>query len=205
MQLISPGVAPDLFLAAGEELAGRAIAQGVRGGQMDAMLALDGWAHAGLQGVRRDEVHLPALVVLRDELEAKERVEGGTHLEVHQNVEVAVLAGLVPSRGANEGDSTNAKVSPEGWAVTPQGRDGLFTPHRLIMEPGRLYAPSGRPGAVDEMRLMHRMVCDPRIFGGKPIIRGHRLTVEHVLACLTCAKRLVGRERVEPILVPTGT
>jgi hypothetical protein len=34
----------------------------------------------------------------------------------------------------------------------------------------RVDAPSGRPGAVDEMRLMDRIVCDPRIFGGKPII-----------------------------------
>ncbi len=83
---------------------------------------------------------------------------------------------------------------------------------------------------MDEKTLLERIVCDPRIFGGKPIIRGHRLTVEHVLgmlaagdttetilagyawleredvlACLAYARRVVGHERVEPLLVPTGT
>jgi uncharacterized protein (DUF433 family) len=83
---------------------------------------------------------------------------------------------------------------------------------------------------MDEKALLDRITCDPKIFGGKPIIRGHRLAVEHVLgmlaagdsletvmsgypwmeredvlACLAYAKRLVGHERVEPFLVPTGT
>ncbi len=74
--------------------------------------------------------------------------------------------------------------------------------------------------------LLDRIVVDPTIFGGKPIIRGHRLAVEHVLgmlaagddidtilagypwleredvlACLEFAHRLVGHERVEPVLV----
>ena len=71
---------------------------------------------------------------------------------------------------------------------------------------------------------------NPKIFGGKPIIRGRRLAVEHVLgmlaagdtpegilegyhwleredinACLVYARRLVGHERVEPFLLETGT
>jgi uncharacterized protein (DUF433 family) len=71
---------------------------------------------------------------------------------------------------------------------------------------------------------------NPKIFGGKPIIRGRRLAVEHVLgmlaagdpaemilagypclemddinACLVYARRLVGHERVEPFLMDTGT
>ena len=83
---------------------------------------------------------------------------------------------------------------------------------------------------MDEKALLDRITCDTRIFGGKPIIRGHRLAVEHVLgmlaagdstetilsgypwmeredvlACLAYARRLVGHERVEPFLVPTGT
>jgi len=82
---------------------------------------------------------------------------------------------------------------------------------------------------MDEKALLERIICDPRIFGGMPIIRGHRLAVEHVLgmlaagdstetilsgypwmeredvlACLAYAKRLVGHERVEPFLVSTG-
>ena len=76
-----------------------------------------------------------------------------------------------------------------------------------------------------ENELLARITADPEIFGGKPIIRGHRLAVEHVLgmlaagdtpetiiegypwlepedirACLVYARRLVGRERVEPAL-----
>jgi uncharacterized protein (DUF433 family) len=76
-----------------------------------------------------------------------------------------------------------------------------------------------------ETELLARITADTEIFGGKPIIRGHRLAVEHVLgmlaagdtpetiiegypwlepedirACLVYARRLVGRERVEPAL-----
>ena len=83
---------------------------------------------------------------------------------------------------------------------------------------------------MDEKLLLERISCDPKIFGGKPIIRGRRLAVEHVLgmlaagddvatilsgyawleredvlACLAYAKRLVAHERVEPFLLPTGT
>ena len=79
---------------------------------------------------------------------------------------------------------------------------------------------------IDEGKLLERIVVNPRIFNGKPIIRGRRLAVEHVLgmlaagdtpevilagypwlevediqACLIYARRLVGRERVEPLLV----
>jgi uncharacterized protein (DUF433 family) len=82
---------------------------------------------------------------------------------------------------------------------------------------------------LDEDELLRRIVVDPKVFGGKPVIRGHRLAVEHVLgmlaagdtfddlrggypwleeadlrACLVYAKRLVGHERVEPFLM-TGS
>ena len=81
---------------------------------------------------------------------------------------------------------------------------------------------------MDEESLLGRIVYDPKIFGGKPIIRGHRLAVEHVLgmlasgdtpetilegypwlekediqACLVYARRLVGHERIEPFLLET--
>lgn len=71
--------------------------------------------------------------------------------------------------------------------------------------------------------LLNRIVVNAGIFGGKPIVRGHRLAVEHVLgmlaagdsidellkayawleredvlACLAYARRVVGHERVEP-------
>ncbi len=37
---------------------------------------------------------------------------------------------------------------------------------------------------MDESTLLKRITVDPQIFGGKPIIRGHRLAVEHVLGML---------------------
>ena len=79
---------------------------------------------------------------------------------------------------------------------------------------------------MDDEKILERVVVDPKIFGGKPIIRGRRLAVEHVLgmlgagdtpetilagyswlepediqACLIYARRLVGSERIEPLLV----
>ena len=79
---------------------------------------------------------------------------------------------------------------------------------------------------MDEQQLLKRITVDPAIFSGKPIIQGRRLAVEHVLgmlaagdspevilqgypwlekediqACLVYARRLVGHERVEPLLV----
>lgn len=79
---------------------------------------------------------------------------------------------------------------------------------------------------MSDSELLHRITVNPKIFGGKPIIRGRRLAVEHVLgmlaagdtidgligaypwleredvlACLTYARRVVGHERVEPRIV----
>jgi uncharacterized protein (DUF433 family) len=76
---------------------------------------------------------------------------------------------------------------------------------------------------MNEDELLQRITVDPAIFGGKPIVRGRRLAVEHVLgmlaagdspetllqgyqwlelddirACLAYAHRLVAHERVEP-------
>ncbi len=78
---------------------------------------------------------------------------------------------------------------------------------------------------MDENVLLERITVNPKIFGGKPIIRGRRLAVEHVLgmlaagdsfetllegypwlepqdinACLAYAHRLVAHERFEPII-----
>ncbi len=75
-------------------------------------------------------------------------------------------------------------------------------------------------------RLLERITVNPDIFTGKPIIRGRRLAVEHVLgmlaagdefatilagypwleredilACLVYAHRLVEHERVEPMFL----
>ena len=83
---------------------------------------------------------------------------------------------------------------------------------------------------VTEAGLLRRITSNPGIFGGKPIIRGRRLAVEHVLgmlaagdtpeillegypwleaddirACLLYARRLVGHERIEPALVESSS
>ncbi len=77
--------------------------------------------------------------------------------------------------------------------------------------------------------LLERITINPTIFGGKPIIRGRRLAVEHVLgmlaagdevatilegyewlerddvlACIEYARRLVAHERVSPRIVDSA-
>jgi uncharacterized protein (DUF433 family) len=38
--------------------------------------------------------------------------------------------------------------------------------------------------SMTEQELLNRITIDPAIFGGKPIIRGMRIAVEHVLGML---------------------
>jgi uncharacterized protein (DUF433 family) len=82
---------------------------------------------------------------------------------------------------------------------------------------------------MNEAQLLERITVNPAIFGGKPLVRGHRLAVEHVLgmlaagdtaatilegypwmqaediqACLVYARRVVGHERVEPLFVESA-
>ena len=74
--------------------------------------------------------------------------------------------------------------------------------------------------------ILDRITVNPKIFGGKPIVRGRRMAVEHilgmlaagdtvetilngypwmerddVLACIEYAHRLVEHERFEPLLM----
>ncbi len=83
---------------------------------------------------------------------------------------------------------------------------------------------------MDEQKLLERITVNPQIFGGKPIIRGRRIAVEHILgmlaagdtpqtilegypwlepadiqACLVYARKVVGHERIEPLILDTGT
>ena len=77
---------------------------------------------------------------------------------------------------------------------------------------------------MEENKLLQRITYNPGIFGGKPIIRGKRLAVEHILgmlaagdtvetilegypfidhddilACLAYAHSVVSSERFEPL------
>ena len=79
---------------------------------------------------------------------------------------------------------------------------------------------------MDESKLLRRITFEPKIFGGKPVIRGRRLAVEHILgmlaagdesgtilagypwlepediqACLIYARRVIGSERIEPLVI----
>jgi uncharacterized protein (DUF433 family) len=83
---------------------------------------------------------------------------------------------------------------------------------------------------MSETDLLKRITVNPRIFGGKPIVRGRRLAVEHVLgmlvagdtaqslltayswlelediqACLLYARKVVAEERVEPLIIEAAT
>ncbi|MBX3059161.1 MAG: DUF433 domain-containing protein [Anaerolineae bacterium] len=82
---------------------------------------------------------------------------------------------------------------------------------------------------MQEAELLTRITINPAIFGGKPIIRGRRLAVEHVLgmlaagdtpdellaaypwleaadiqACLLYARKAVAQERIEPLILATA-
>lgn len=82
---------------------------------------------------------------------------------------------------------------------------------------------------MTDQQLLDRITVNPAIFGGKPIVRGRRLAVEHVLgmlaagdthdvilqgypwlepediqACLVYALRHVAHERIEPLTIETS-
>ena len=82
---------------------------------------------------------------------------------------------------------------------------------------------------MTETQLLERITVNPQIFGGKPIVRGRRLAVEHILgmlgagddfetilegypwlerediqACLVYARRHIGNERIEPLEISAG-
>ncbi|MCC3575945.1 MAG: DUF433 domain-containing protein [Microcoleus sp. PH2017_40_RAT_O_B] len=82
---------------------------------------------------------------------------------------------------------------------------------------------------MDAQKLLEHITVNSQIFNGKPIIRGRRLAVEHILgmlaagdtpetilegyswlerediqACLVYAHRLVSHEHIEPLLVEVG-
>ena len=82
---------------------------------------------------------------------------------------------------------------------------------------------------MSEAKILERVTIDPDIFGGKPIVRGRRLAVEHVLgmlaagdtqqtlldaypwlepddirACLLYARRVIGAERIEPLIMESA-
>lgn len=83
---------------------------------------------------------------------------------------------------------------------------------------------------MNELKLLERITINPKIFGGKPIIRGRRLAVEHILgllsagdevstilssyswlevediqACLVYARRLIAHEKIEPLHIETDS
>ncbi len=55
---------------------------------------------------------------------------------------------------------------------------------------------------MSESELLKRITFNPAVFGGKPIVRGHRLAVEHVIGMLaagsTQQELLAGYDWLEP-------
>jgi uncharacterized protein (DUF433 family) len=45
---------------------------------------------------------------------------------------------------------------------------------------------------MDDQNLLERITVNPQIFGGKPIIRGRRLAVEHVVGMLAAGETVEG-------------
>ncbi len=82
---------------------------------------------------------------------------------------------------------------------------------------------------MNEAKLLERISVNPSVFGGKPIIRGQRLAVEHILgmlaagdspedilkgyswleaediqACLIYARKVIGQERFDFLTIESG-
>ena len=82
---------------------------------------------------------------------------------------------------------------------------------------------------MNEAKLLERITVNPSVFGGKPIIRGQRLAVEHILgmlaagdspediltgyswleaediqACLIYARKVIGQERFDFLTIESG-
>ena len=55
---------------------------------------------------------------------------------------------------------------------------------------------------MNEDELLDRITVRPDIFGGKPIIRGMRFAVEHVLAKLAAGETVEGIIEAYPLLEP---
>jgi uncharacterized protein (DUF433 family) len=53
-----------------------------------------------------------------------------------------------------------------------------------------------------EIEILNRITVNPAIFGGKPIIRGMRLAVEHVLGMLVAGETPESLLREYPFLEP---
>jgi len=56
---------------------------------------------------------------------------------------------------------------------------------------------------MTEDELLERITADPMIFGGKPIIRGMRIAVEHVLGMLAAGDSPERLQQEYPFLEPT--
>jgi len=82
---------------------------------------------------------------------------------------------------------------------------------------------------MNQQDLLSRITCDPQLFGGKPVIRGRRLAIEHVLAqlaagdtaetlldgypwlepadiqaCLAYAQNVLSHEKFVPLEIPAA-
>lgn len=109
--------------------------------------------------------------------------------------------------------------------ITPEPLDPKLV-QELVSAPKQRAPGATMVAGADDDQLLRRICIHPDIFGGKPIVRGRRLAVEHVLgmlaagdtpetllegypwlepddvrACLLYAQRMVAHERIDPRVV----
>src|SRR4051812_4396557 len=92
-------------------------------------LALDHAAEARLQGVGCDQVHLPAKTILEETLEAHEGQESGSGLEIHEDIEIAVLASVAADGRSEQGNPAHAEIPPDGRQIGAKRLHRLLTSH----------------------------------------------------------------------------
>lgn len=150
----------------------------------------------------------------------------GAYISIHENAEnrtprpetVEMLAAALADSPSERAQFVREARSAAGYAVEqrePQSHNEDSNTLMKVME-------SVTRRAQDH--LLKRITVNPEIFGGKPIIRGRRLAVEHVLgmlasgddaetllegypwleredilACLAYARRTVAGERIEAL------
>lgn len=145
-----------------------------------------------------------------------------------QKTELEQLTELLSDGVWHSGEDLSSRIGWRFGATIKQAREqGVRIETRKVGNQFE-YRLSGASSSSENADLLTRITINPQIFNGKPIIRGRRLAVEHVLgmlaagdtieallegypwleredvlACLAYAYRLVAHERVEPLLVET--
>jgi uncharacterized protein (DUF433 family) len=155
--------------------------------------------------------------------------KSGAYISIHEQATnrrlrpetVDMLASALADTPAERAQLVREARSVAGYAVRDSGAEGVIQD-----ETESLMHVMETVARRTEDPLLARITVNPAIFGGKPIIRGKRLAVEHILgmmaagddpatlldgypwlemddikACLAYARRMVANERIESIRI----